>query len=128
MKYLQIIDGIVRHAFAGPQVAKDWPGLVEVDDEDSRYVTFVTPIEPDKTAMAYATRDSLLAVATVRVGPLQDAVDTGRATDEDTARLMLWKGYRVDLNRIDQQAGFPQDIQWPPSPDDEPMSETAPVH
>lgn len=117
MKYLQIIDGVVRHAFAGPQVAKDWPGLIEVEDDDSRYVTFVTPVEPDKAAMAYATRDSLLATATLRIGPLQDAVDAGRATDDETTRLLLWKGYRIDLNRINQQEGFPEDIVWPQPPE-----------
>lgn len=55
----------------------------------------------------------LLAGAALRVAPLQDAIDTGRASDNETALLSLWKHYRIDLNRIEQQAGFPIEIDWP---------------
>lgn len=68
-------------------------------------------------------RDKLLTAAANRMGPLQDAVDIGRATDGDVAPLTLWKGYRVDLNRIEQQEGFPAEIQWPLSPDEQPAPE-----
>lgn len=63
-------------------------------------------------------RNRLLAAAASRMGPLQDAVEINRATDEEASRLVLWKGYRIDLNRIETQEGFPLDIQWPLSPDD----------
>jgi hypothetical protein len=118
MKYLQITDGVVRHAFAGPQVAKDWPGLIQVEDDDSRYVSFVAPMTPDKAAIAYSMRDSLLAVAALRIAPLQDAVDLGNATEETRTSLGKWKQYRIDLSGIGRQSGFPADIQWPLSPDD----------
>lgn len=80
------------------------------------------PSFEDLAAEAKAQRDKLLAVAANRMGPLQDAVDIGRATDEEVARLTAWKGYRIDLNRIEQQAGFPVEIQWPESPDAVPAS------
>lgn len=66
------------------------------------------------------TRDGLLITASNRMGPLKDAVDIGRATDEDVTLLAQWKGYRVDLNRIEQQEGFPTEILWPLSPDQAP--------
>lgn len=81
------------------------------------------PSFEDLAAEAKAQRDKLLAVAANRMGPLQDAVDIGRATDEEVARLTAWKGYRIDLNRIEQQAGFPAEIQWPLSPDEQPAPE-----
>lgn len=118
MKYLQIIDGAVVSAFYGPQDATDWPGLIEVEDDDPRYVALMSPVEPNKKAVAYSTRDSLLAIAALRIAPLQDAVDVNRATDDEVTRLKLWKGYRIDLNRIEQQEGFPADVQWPLSPDE----------
>lgn len=77
------------------------------------------PSFEDLAAEAKAQRDKLLAIAANRMGPLQDAVDIGRATDEEVARLTAWKGYRIDLNRIEQQAGFPAEIQWPLSPDEQ---------
>lgn len=45
---------------------------------------------------------------------LQDAVDAGIATDEETALLAAWKTYRVQLMRIDTSKA--PDIEWPPVP------------
>lgn len=66
---------------------------------------------------AFAQRDKALSVAAMRIAPLQDAVDLGKATEENRASLIKWKQYRIDLNEIEQQAGFPEDIQWPLAPD-----------
>ncbi|MDP9893226.1 hypothetical protein J2W32_001469 [Variovorax boronicumulans] len=60
-----------------------------------------------------ATRDALLAEATLRIAPLQDAADLDDATAAETALLKLWKQYRVALSRIEQQAGFPGAVVWP---------------
>lgn len=62
-------------------------------------------------------RDKLLAIAANRMGPLQDAVDTDNATADELEYLKLWKQYRIALNRIDKQDGFPQVIDWPVTPD-----------
>jgi hypothetical protein len=62
-------------------------------------------------------RDSLLYEAGLRIAPLQDAIELDRATPEDEAALRQWKGYRVDLNRIEDQEGFPEDIEWPTQPE-----------
>lgn len=75
--------------------------------------------EPTPTELADfagAKRDQLLAVAAIRIAPLQDAVDLGRATPEVITKLKQWKGYRVDLNEIDLQDGFPLAIDWPVAP------------
>ena len=67
---------------------------------------------------ALAQRDNLLAMATEKIAPLQDAVDLDMATDEEVAELKEWKKYRVQLNRIEQQAGFPDSVVWPIFPAD----------
>lgn len=67
-------------------------------------------------ASALALRDKLLAMATLRINPLQDAVDLDDATDADTALLKKWKQYRVAVNRIPDQDGFPNKIDWPLQP------------
>lgn len=63
-------------------------------------------------------RDVLLAAAAYRMGPLQDAIDINAVTEEELALLNQWKQYRVELNRIDQQEGFPHQVVWPLSPDE----------
>lgn len=65
---------------------------------------------------ALAQRDSLLSMASKKIAPLQDAVDLDMATDEEVASLREWKKYRVLLNRIEQQTGFPDSIEWPVIP------------
>ncbi|MGY2377081.1 tail fiber assembly protein [Pseudomonas sp. SDO524_S393] len=74
------------------------------------------PTPAELADFALAKRDQLLSVATIRIAPLQDAVDLGRATPEVIVKLKQWKGYRVDLNEIDLQDGFPLAIDWPTAP------------
>ena|SRR5476651_2475003 len=65
---------------------------------------------------ALSQRDQLLNVAAIRISPLEDAVDLDDASESDIANLKKWKQYRVALNRIDQQPGFPADVSWPAAP------------
>lgn len=65
---------------------------------------------------ASAQRDNLLALAGLRIAPLQDAADLEDASDEEMANLKLWKQYRIAVNRTSSQPGYPQDIQWPEQP------------
>lgn len=74
------------------------------------------PTPEELAAAALVRRDELLAIAALRIAPLQDAVDIDRASDAEVAALKAWKNYRVDLNRIEQQSGFPASIEWPIEP------------
>jgi hypothetical protein len=74
------------------------------------------PSEEEQRALASATRDSLAKDASTLIATLQDAVDLGEATPEEKALLVDWKRYRIALMRLEQQAGFPHDIQWPVQP------------
>lgn len=77
----------------------------------------VPPTAEELRAEALAQRDGLMAAATARMTPLKYAVELGVATDAEEATLTAWKHYCVDLNRIEQQAGFPEHIDWPSTPD-----------
>lgn len=70
------------------------------------------PSESDVVSL----KNSLMAMATAALAPLQDAVDIGDASENEEDQLLAWKQYRVALNRIDQQGGYPADIQWPEAP------------
>ena len=80
------------------------------------------PTAEELAALAKEQRDKLLAIAANRMGPLQDAVDTDQATADEAARLVLWKRYRIDLNRIEGQETFPAAVAWPVSPDEIPAA------
>ncbi|QVL21567.1 tail fiber assembly protein [Pseudomonas qingdaonensis] len=55
-------------------------------------------------------------VADSAIAPLQDAVDLDDATEAEATALKAWKKYRVALNRLPEQAGYPTDIDWPAPP------------
>ena len=57
----------------------------------------------------------LLNAATAKIAPLQDAVDTNMATDDEKAQITAWKTYRVLLSRVDTAKA--PDIEWPVSPE-----------
>lgn len=94
------------------------PDGIEVEGGDS-YADGVfgpPPVYVPTEAEVLRERDSLLALATSRIAPLQDAVDLGEATAEEEAQLLAWKQYRVKLNRINTQPGFPASVDWPVQP------------
>lgn len=74
------------------------------------------PTEEELAAAAEAKRDELLRVAAIRIAPLQDAVDLGVATEAEATALTAWKRYRVVLNRLPEQPGYPLEITWPAPP------------
>ncbi|SED12291.1 virus tail fibre assembly protein, lambda gpK [Pseudomonas saponiphila] len=98
--------------------AVDRPDQLDADE----YYCAENPPDPvpqlgELATLAIEQRDRLLAAAANRMGPLQDAVEAGQATEDEVARLQQWKTYRIDLNRIEQQEGYPAAIRWPTSPD-----------
>jgi len=56
------------------------------------------------------------AAADTAIAPLQDAVDLDEATELEAAALKQWKRYRVALNRLPDQPGYPATIDWPAPP------------
>lgn len=67
-------------------------------------------------AIAQAEIARLRKIADDAIAPLQDAVDIDDATEAEEASLKLWKKYRVALNRLPDQPGYPATIDWPASP------------
>ena len=85
-----------------------WVGGEWVLDVAARYASAIL--------IANLERDRRLAEAALRIAPLQDAVDLDNATAADVANLKLWKQYRVAVNRVSDQPGFPETIDWPTPP------------
>ena len=88
-------------------VYDQWNGTKWVTDKAAQQAAAVQ--------VAEETKAQLLNDATVKIAPLQDAVDTGMATDVEKEQLTVWKTYRVLLSRIDISKA--PSIEWPVAPD-----------
>lgn len=76
------------------------------------------PSREEMEARQLAQRDALLRNAALRIAPLQDAVDLGEATEDEEARLIAWKRYRIELNRLINAEGWPMEFKWPVQPEE----------
>ncbi|CRM39928.1 Caudovirales tail fibre assembly protein [Pseudomonas sp. 37 R 15] len=77
----------------------------------------IPPVAVDPNTDAQARMASLRAKADYEIAPLQDAADFGEATESEVSALKAWKKYRVLLNRVTEQPGYPSVIEWPVAPD-----------
>jgi len=137
--YAYVVDGVVREIIqaavdeAGIEISIEdrfTPDFVEsliditdvVPTPDQRWTytggVFAAPVQYQPSAVEILAtntlqRDAFLSVAAINIAPLQDAVDLGIATDDETALLKQWKQYRVSVNRIDLSQGDPT---WPALP------------
>lgn len=56
-------------------------------------------------------------VATEQITILEDAVSLEMATPAEQASLTAWRKYRVLLNRVPAQPGYPLTVDWPVVPE-----------
>ncbi|MBC2659823.1 tail fiber assembly protein [Pseudomonas sp. MSSRFD41] len=115
-------DGSGWRSVDGPSEDPENPSKIFPDPEIEFYSESIPddPVpSPEQTlSIALEKRDSLLAYAALRIAPLQDAVDLDSATDEEVTRLKAWKQYRVVVNRVSSQEGWPGLVDWPSPPRD----------
>ncbi|MDU9394302.1 tail fiber assembly protein [Pseudomonas sp. zfem002] len=76
----------------------------------------VPPTPEDELLEVQAETSRRRAAADAAIVPLQDAVDLDEATEAELALLKEWKRYRVLLNRLQDQPGYPTEIDWPAPP------------
>ena len=89
--------------------AIDWSEMVTAEmKQEAAAAQLLGAVQAD-AASRRAAADSAIA-------PLQDAVDIDDATDAEVLALKAWKKYRVALNRLPEQPGYPTDIDWPALP------------
>ena len=100
-------EGVTSTPFPGPYHV--WRlGAWELDE---------TAQTSAKAGLVLAERDSRLRAAQLRIAPLQYAVNLDMATEPEKTSLLAWMRYSVNLNRVEQQPGYPFAIEWPASPD-----------
>ncbi|RAS34000.1 MULTISPECIES: tail fiber assembly protein [unclassified Pseudomonas] len=74
------------------------------------------PLPADPLQQAQEELARLRSIADAAIAPLQDAVDLEEATEAEIALLKEWKRFRVALNRLPEQSGYPANIEWPNPP------------
>lgn len=72
------------------------------------------PTKEQLIAEADARKAAFITAASETISILKDAVDLGKATKEEEARLLAWREYRVLLMRVDTSPV--PDIDWPEAP------------
>ena len=93
-------------------------GKILTTDANGEPIAYTPELTTEQVSeKASATVRSLLSMASNKIAPLQDAADLGIATESETASLTAWKTYRVLVNRVPTQPGFPTAIDWPPMPE-----------
>ena len=98
-------------AVAWPNVGGfiDWGEVVTREAKAQAIAAQHLAVVVSETAARRATADSAIE-------PLQDAVDIDDATAAERLMLTAWKKYRVALNRLPDQTGYPITIDWPVAP------------
>ncbi len=128
-QFVQIIDNKVTALFSCFQDPDVWPGVIEVEDDDPRYVAFINP-PPDLLAINSAVLQSANQLAAAqktalanRIGVIKDAIEFEEATPAELAELPVretqltaWKRYAVLLGRVTAQAGWYATVVWPEQP------------
>jgi len=102
-------DGNIEFFDDTPPTVVDAVKLIYVDHDPAHHSLFEIS-ERIATLMAAADR------ATEGMG---DAYTAGLLSKQDITRLKAWASYRVSLNGIPKQAGYPRDIDWPTPPEQE---------
>lgn len=74
-----------------------------------------TDNRPSEKQLSERERNELITASSLKIAPLQDAVDLGMATEEEKESLLEWKKYRVLLNRVDVSKA--PEIDWPEPPE-----------
>ncbi|MFU0867957.1 tail fiber assembly protein [Kluyvera ascorbata] len=82
------------------------------------WVDVPPPTHEQLVALAERQKNQLRKTADSEIAWLQDAVDAGIATDEETTLLAAWKNYRVLLMRVDTSKA--PDIEYPTPPTEQP--------
>jgi len=87
----------------------DWSKMVTAEMKEAQTAAAALAQVQAETARLRAQADAAIAL-------LQDALDLDEATDAEAALLKEWKRYRVALNRLPEQEGYPAEINWPAPP------------
>lgn len=115
-------DGDIAQMFHPSLVWVEVPDGVPVEQKwvcvDGTFSAFapIVPTAEELKAEALSTRNTLLAAADEATAGMADAYIAGLLSAEETETFKSFAAYKLALNKIDKQPGYPADIKWPDSP------------
>lgn len=128
MIFAQVINGEIVSVFSCAQDPLDWPEVVELQEDDQLYVTFLenmVAIEI-KSKLSYLTSQANAQVSALngRIDTLNFAISGNDASKTEIDELPVrveqlkeWRQYNLDIGRVPAQAAWPHSAQWPAQPD-----------
>jgi hypothetical protein len=120
MKHLQVIDGVVRFSFEAEPDKSFWTDIVEVADDDARYLSFLafqSMPSPDPDAVERAWRDAeIVRVAWIR-DRHRDEVELAVPTTITAEQYTELLAYIRALRDWPAGAEFPAVDHRPPAPE-----------
>lgn len=87
----------------------DWSLLITKEMRDAEAVAAAIEVVKQEISRRRKIADHTIA-------PLQDAVDIGEASEEETLLLTTWKRYRIALSKVTEQEGYHVNVIWPEEP------------
>lgn len=128
MIFAQITEGKVSSVFPCEQDSRDWPGLVQIQEDDPLYVEFldtIAAIEMSSTFGSLASQaDAQVSAINGRIDTLNFAIagnDASKAEKEELPirvdQLNAWRQYSLTLSRVPTQSSWPHSPQWPDQPE-----------
>ncbi|MEX5551715.1 hypothetical protein [Pseudomonas pergaminensis] len=128
MIFAQIVSGKVASVFTCDQDPNDWPGVVELQEDDPLYVSFLASMASIEivSKLSYLTSQANAQVSALngRIDTLSFAISGNDASKTEVDELPVridqlkeWRQYNLDLSRVPAQASWPHSAQWPDQPD-----------
>lgn len=74
------------------------------------------PSQDELKQSALALRDAYLSAANEKTAGMADAYIAGLLDETDTATFKAFAAYKLSLNKIDKQPGYPDAVVWPEAP------------
>lgn len=136
-KYARICDGEVQELFSTdgditqmfhpdiiwsditdlePEPVVGWSAVKSGDDWVLAPPVVVPPTDEEMKASAMQQRDFRLSIANDTTAGMADAFVADLLEPPDVAKFKAFAAYKLALNKIDKQPGYPGEIVWPDYP------------
>ncbi len=99
-----------------PRPAEGWSAIMSDADWKFSAPVVAPPTTDELKSAAIAQRDALLSAANEATAGMADAFIADLLSTSDIAMFKAFAAYKLTLNKIDKQSGFPQEIAWPAYP------------
>ena len=99
-----------------PKPREGWSASVSEGGWSFAEVVAPVPTYEELKVCAIYKRDYLISLANESTVGMADAFVAGLLSPEEVSRFKAFAAYKLELNKVVSQPGFPSSIDWPVSP------------